>query len=226
MRKLITTILTLSILATGTAFASPTVDFEKGAVIFEAGTAVHSKVSGKGHLAVSADGKSGYKYAVTAGLGNNLALQFKQGHFKSEDSTVTLPGLGSLTTYAESNLIDINLLYKINPHLTLITGYEHDKISYGNYVTPASKSSLHIGLTATHSLGKNTDLFATLIAGKDVSLREIGISQKLSSVSTLNVSYADRRFNNVDLAIPIGPGFYDKMDYKTTGITCLLDFKM
>lgn len=224
MRKLLFALFTLCLVTTGTAFASPTTNFEKGSVTFEIGTSTFSKVSGQGTLHVSADGKSGYKYAVTAGLGNNWAVQFKQGIFRSEDSTVSI-GPATMTTYAEGDLIDVNLLHKINPHLTMVVGYEHDKVSYGQHVNPASKSSLHFGFTATQDLSKNTALFGTLLMGSGVSLKEIGVSQKLSPVSTLNVSYAERKFDSVDLTIP-AIGFRDKMEYKLTGVTCVVDFKL
>jgi hypothetical protein len=58
-------------------------------------------------------------------------------------------------------------------------------------------------------------LFATLLTGKDVSLREISVSYKLSKETTFNVSYAERNVNNVDLQVPI-----------KKGIPCLAAFKL
>jgi len=221
MRKLIAalTLTTGLIMIAGNTFASPTTEFEKGATSLEIGSTLNSKVNGKGKIPADVTGKFGFKAAVTTGLNDHLAIQYKQGLFISKDSTI----LG-LTTYAESKPRDLNLLYKINPNLTFIAGYENTKISYGNYVDPASKSALHFGLTGTQQLSDKYALFATLIGGKDVSLKEVGVSYKISKSTTFNLSYAEREVNNVDLkALSVISG---KEDYTMKGVSCLLAFKM
>ncbi|WP_378954137.1 hypothetical protein [Pelosinus sp. sgz500959] len=224
MRKLIA-VMTMGLMMTATtSFASPTANFEKGAVNLEIGSTLNSKVNGKGTAAADVDGKSGFKAVLTTGLSDHFALQYKQGMFTSEDSTMTSGGL-PLTTYAEANLRDLNLLYKVNPNLTFLVGYEDDKISFGKYVTSASHSALHFGLTGTHKLNDKSTLFATVVQGKNVSLREIGVSYQMSQSTAFNVSYADRRIKNMDLKVPLA-GINGKEDYKMTGITCLFDFKL
>lgn len=223
MHKLIAA-LTLGLMLTGTtAFASPA-EFEKGSVSLEIGGTLNSKVTGKGQIPAEVHGKSGFKAAVTTGLSDKLALQYKHGLFKSKESTIQT-AKGPLTTYAQAEPVDINLMYKINPNLTLIAGYEHNKISYGKYVAAASKSAFHFGLTATHPLNETTGLFATLLAGQDVSLKEIGVSYNLSQVTTFNVSYAERKVKNVDLNVPILKE-HGKENYNMTGITCVFAFKL
>lgn len=224
MRKLIAA-MTMGLMMTATtSFASPVADFEKGALNLEIGSTLNSKVNGKGKVAADADGKSGFKAVVTTGLSDRFALQYKQGMFKSEDSTITSGGL-TMTTYAKANLRDLNLLYKIDSNLTFLIGYEDDKISYGKYVNSASHSVLHFGLNATHKLTDKATLFATIVRGKDVSLNEIGVSYQMKPSAAFNISYADRRIKNMDLIVPLA-GISGKEDYKMTGITCLLDFKL
>lgn len=224
MRKLIAAMTMGLMMTTVTSFASPTANFEKGALDFEIGSTLNSKVNGKGKVAADVDGKSGFKAVLTAGLSDRFALQYKQGMFTSEDSTMTSGAL-SMTTYAKANLRDLNLLYKVNPNLTFLVGYENNKISFGNFVTSASMSALHVGLTGTHQLTDKATLFATIVDGKNVSLREIGVSYNMSKSTNFNMSYADRRIKNMDLKVPIA-GINGKEDYKMTGISCLFAFKL
>lgn len=220
MYKLITVLTTGLVMTTSMVFASPVTTFEKGALNLELGGTLNSKVSGRGQVTADVTGKSGYKFVLTAGLSNQWALQYKQGMFTSKTSTIS-----GINTYAEAAPHDVNVLYKINPDLTFITGYENNKISYGSYVSDATKSALHFGLTGTHKLNDNATLFATLISGKDVSLREIGVSYQLSKITTLNMSYAERKSNNVDLNVPL-LHVSGTEDYTMSGISCLFDIKL
>lgn len=221
--------LTMGLILTGTTvFASPAAEFEKGAVVLEVGSTLNSKVKGRGFMNLDANGESGYKYSITTGISDKFALQYKQGNFKSEQKTVTIGG-GSLTTYAKAQPMDINLLYKVNPNLVLITGYEHNKISYGQYVASDSSSAFHIGLSGTHKLDDKATLFATVLTGKDVSLKEAGVSYKLSAVSAVTVSYAERKMKDMDLKISPAPGLTlptQKADYTMTGITFMYGVKL
>lgn len=224
MHKLIA-LLTLAaglFLTTNIVSASPTTEFEKGVVSVEIGSTLDSKVSGRGNkLSADVVGEFGFKATVTAGLNDHLAVQLKHGMFKSEESKFE-----NMKTYAKAEPSDFNLLYKINPNLTFITGYEYTKISYGNYVSDASKSALHFGLTGTHKLNDKYTLFATLLGGKDVSLKEVGVSYKISKSTTFNVSYAEREVRNVDLKLKQTITYDSKEKYTMKGISCLFAFKL
>ncbi|WP_373325595.1 hypothetical protein [Sporomusa paucivorans] len=224
MRKIIAA-LTMGLVLTATPVsASPTAVFEQGAIILELGSTLNSKVKGQGSFNVEADGDFGYKYSITTGLSDKFALQYKQGYFRSETKTILVPGKGSLTTYAKSEPMDINLLYKVNPTISLLAGYEHSKISYGDYVAAASHSTFHVGVTATHKLDDKATLFATAVRGSGASLNEAGISYKLSAASAFTVSYAERKVKDVDLKILTAPT--QKADYTMTGITCMFGTRL
>lgn len=224
MRKIFAIMSTTFVITTATAFASPVQDFQQGSVSLEIGSTLDSKVTGKGAVSADVIGKSGFKAGITAGLNDHLAIQYKQGMFKSEDSTISI-----MHTYAKAAPQDLNLLYKVNPNLTFIAGYETTKISYGNFVSDASKSDFHFGFTATQKLADKATLFATLIGGKNSSLKELGVSYALSKDTTFNLSYAERKISDVDLQVPAFPGFpgmKGKEDYTMKGISCLFAFKL
>ncbi|MCX7779744.1 MAG: hypothetical protein N2491_02365 [Negativicutes bacterium] len=222
MRKLLLC-LTAGLLLTGTAaFASPAVSFEKGDTFWEIGSTLNSKVSGRGHANADVDGKSGFKSVLTYGASDKFALQYKHGHFKSETATIM-----GITTYAEDRLQDLNLIYKLAPNLSLLAGYEHGDIMYGKYVEKASLSAAHFGLVAERSLDDKNSLFANVIFGNGVSLKEAGFSRKLSGAATLNISYAQRELRHVPLKINIPGHVVDSQEnYTMSGITFIFAFKL
>lgn len=224
MRKLIT-VLTLGIILTGnTAFASAETEIKTGNVTFEIGSTLNSKVKGTGAMSAEIDGKSGFKASLIADINNHLSFQYKYGSFKSEeDTTRSLPQ--PITTYAKAEIWDANLLYKLNPNLTLIAGYENTDISFGKAVLPASKAAVHLGIHASHEINDKTTLFSNLIGGKDVSLKELGINYKLSHNTSFSMSYAEREMKDLDLIIPIA-NFNKKESYNMSGITCVFSQKL
>lgn len=232
MRKLIAlfTLTTGLLMTANTVWASPTAEFEKGAMSVEIGSTLDSKVSGRGKASADVVGEFGFKATATAGINDRFAVQLKHGMFKSERTTIPVPipippYTVSMTTYAKAEPSDLNVLYKVNPNLTFITGYEYTKISYGDFVSSASKSALHFGFTGTHKLNDDYTLFATLLGGKDVSLKEFGVSYKMSKSTTFNVSYAERKVKNVDLKVPAAY-INGKENYTMKGISCLFAFKL
>ncbi|WP_346353910.1 hypothetical protein [Azotosporobacter soli] len=211
--------LTLGVLlSSATAFASP-VEFSKGSLELELGATLNAKSAGSGAVAKEVKGKSGYKSVATFGLSDKFALQLKHGNFTSEDAQY-----GPLKTFVESTPSDFNLLYKLNPTITLIGGYEHTDITYGKAVNAATSSAFHIGFTAARPLSERMTLFTTQMIGNNVSLQEYGLSYKTSKVTTLNVSYADRKIKNVSLEVP-ALHISGKEDYQMTGITCTVGVK-
>lgn len=223
MRNIIA-VISMGLILTGVpALASPTAEFKQGAIVLEFGSTLHSRVLGQGYMEVGADGDSGYKYSVTAGLSDKFALQFKDGYCRTESKTALVDGR-SLRTYAKSEPSDLNLLYKVNPNLVLIAGYEHTKVSYGKYIAPASRSTFHLGVTGIHKLDDKATLFATMVRGSGASLNEAGISYALSDASTFTVSYAKRKVKDVDLQILNLPTH--KEDYTMKGITCMFGTRL
>jgi len=208
-------------------YASPVTDFEKGHVTVEFGSTLNSTFNGSGEVTGEAGGKSGFKYGVTAGLGDNWAIQFKGGKFKSEDFSAYSTSLGfPVTTYGKSTHEEFNLIHRISPNVSAVAGWVQNKFSYGKYVAPATISSFHAGFMADKKLNEKSTAFASVLGGKDVLFWEAGISYQIAKDAHFNVSYGEREFKNVDLNVPAF-SVYKKENYKLKGITCLfsVDFK-
>lgn len=225
LKKVLATTLGL-LLAGATATAAPVTDFEKGAVTVEFGSTFNSNFNGSGAVSGSAGGKSGFKYAITSGLGDNWAVQYRGGKFKSEDFSGTADFLPDpVSTYGKSDHQEFNVVHRLNPNLSLVVGLVQNTFSYGlPSIKEATKSGVHIGFEATKKINDKSSIFASLVGGKDVSFWETGISYKLAKDTALNVSYAERNFKNVDLEVPPVPKKSE--NYKLKGITCVVSTKL
>jgi hypothetical protein len=228
-KKIAAAVLGLLMAGVTAVYASPVTDFEKGNVTVEFGSTLNSTFNGSGAVTGEADGKSGFKYGVTTGLGDNWAIQFKGGKFKSEvftGNSQAHPGV-SVTTFGKSTHQEFNLIRRISPNVSAVAGWVQNKFSYGQYVEPATISSFHAGFMADQKLNEKATLFAAVLGGKDVLFWEAGISYKIAKDAHFNVSYGEREFKNVDLDILSPIVMHEKEDYKLKGITCLfsVDFK-
>lgn len=217
MKKIVAA--TLGLVFAGTvAFASPSIDYTPGAVTAEFGGTIDSTFSGK-ITGISAAAKSGFKFGVTTGLGNGMALQYKEGHFKSEDLRAPWGNF----IHGKSDLNELNLLYRISPNVSLVTGWLQNKISYSADIAEAKVSGMHIGLAGSKRLSDQSNLFASVVAGKDTLFWEAGVSNKIGKDTYLNVSYAVREFKNVDVIPSV---LVPKEDYKLKGISCVVSTKL
>lgn len=231
-KKIAAAVLGILMAGTTAVYASPVTDFAKGHISAEFGSTLNSTFNGSGEVTGKADGKSGFKYGVTAGLGDNWALQFKGGKFKSEvfsGSSQTYPI--TVTTFGKSTHQEFNLIRRISPNVSAVAGWVQNEFSYGQYVEPATISSFHFGFMADKKMNEKSTAFAAVLSGKDVLFWEAGISYQIAKDTHFNVSYGEREFRNVDLGVemttPINISLHKKEDYKLKGITCLfsVDFK-
>lgn len=226
-KKIVAAVLGILMAGTTAVYASPVTDFAKGHISAEFGSTLNSTFNGSGEVTGKADGKSGFKYGVTAGLGDNWALQFKGGKFKSEVFSAYSTSLNhTVSTYGKSTHQEINLIHRIGPNVSAVAGWVQNKFSYGNTVAPATIASLHAGFMADQKLNEKATLFAAVLSGKDVLFWEAGVSYKIAKDAHFNVSYGERQFEDVDLDAP-AYALHKKEDYKLKGITCLfsVDFK-
>ncbi|MBP2633973.1 MAG: hypothetical protein H6Q70_4601 [Firmicutes bacterium] len=224
MKKTVTIVTLGTLLMTTMPATYAAENLAKGETRLELGVSLNSKVKGEGALALEAAGESGFKSAVTYAVEDNIDIQYRKNMFKSEKKTVTLGG-SSLTTHANADLADYNILYQLNKNTKLIVGYENDKITYGKYVNKATRDGMHIGLNTTYPLSEKTALFTNSIYGKKMHSNEIGVNINLDQKSLLSVSYIDRRVNDMDVTIPAAH-FSGNIDYKMTGITVMYGMKL
>lgn len=199
-------------------------NLEKGETLLEIGSSLNSKVEGEGSLALNAAGESGFKASITHTINDKVSIQYRKNMFQSEEKTVTLGHL-SMTTHANADLADYNVLYRLNKNTKLIVGYENDKITYGKYVDKATRNGMHIGLHTTYPLSEKTTLFTNTIYGKKMHSNEIGVNIDFDTKNLLSISYIDRRVNNMDVNIPIA-SYSGNIDYKMTGITVMYGMKL
>lgn len=224
VKKVLATTLGLLLAGATAAYAAPVTDFEKGAVTIELGSTLGSKFEGKTNVPLglpkSVDGKSGFKYGVAVGMGNDYALQYKGGKFKSEDFN-----LGGSPIHGKSDLQELNVIHKINPNLSLVGGWVQNKISYSRDVKEATKAAVHAGFVVSQPLNETSKLFASYLGGKNAAYLEAGIAFKVAKNSEFAVSYAEREFKDLPVASAILPPGV-RADYKLKGISCVISTKL
>ncbi|MDF2565379.1 MAG: hypothetical protein K0Q53_1774 [Massilibacillus sp.] len=224
MKKTLTLVTLGTLLMTTMPAVYAGTNLAKGETLLELGASLNSKVKGEGPLALEAAGKSGFKSAITYAVDDSVSIQYRKNMFQSENKTVTL-GHASMTTHANADLADYNILYRLNKNMKLIVGYENDKITYGSYVDKATRDGLHIGLNTTYPLSEKIALFSNNIYGKKIHSNEIGVNIDLDQKSLLSISYIDRRVNDMDAKIP-QVNYSGKIDYKMTGIAVMYGMKL
>lgn len=213
--------LTIGILLLGsTALAAPANNSSPDSTTIEFGSTFNSRVKGTGFMSANVKGESGFKLALSTGLNDHWSFQYKYGQFKSEVASIS-----GITTYAQDKLQDFNFKYKVNSNIDFVIGYEYDVISYGLAVAEASKSAMHYGIYANYPLNNKLTLFTNLLAGKDVSLQEYGLRYHFTPATAINLAYANRKINNVAVAIPALSITSEKENYTMTGITCVFSHK-
>ena len=213
------------VMASTTLSAEAGTSLKKGETLIEFGSSLNSTVSTK---VGDVGGKSGFKSAITYAIEDGIAIQYRKNMFTSKQGT-----FGPMSTHANADLADYNILYRLNKHNSLILGYETNKVTYDDYISKANRSSWHIGLNTVYPLNEQTAIFTNLIFGKKVSSKEIGVNFDLNDRSLLAISYIDRRVNDMEVSprdsVPsFGQDLINAIgntDYKMTGIAIMYGYK-
>jgi hypothetical protein len=139
------------------------------------------------------------QYGVTVGLGNNFAFQFRDDSAKSANTSYSAPAEpdngntvnGKLTAQA------FNVLYKVNPNIIAFAGVMSTKFTFTNFTNSVyegstnTKNTAQVGLTGITKLGGQTTAYASVVAGKDLTSYEVGLSQEIATHLELNIGYRD-----------------------------------
>jgi hypothetical protein len=199
MKKMSVIVIAL-VLISSTAFASPLTDFSsgKGAIDLTLRDTTNSGNVTVAPYIISGDGASKLNLdgALTFGLGNNLALQFRA--FSPESKDTTLTGAMTGTDRSKFTTSEFNILYKLDKNVAIFTGYVTAKgeMSFSNYpgknFTTKSKNLWQFGVVASTPIGEKTTLWASAAAGTNsLTNLEIGVGYEIAPNLELNVNYRE-----------------------------------
>lgn len=151
-------------------FASPLDNFSKGAVAVDAQWSVH------GFQGTNSD----TNFGITAALGDNWAVNYRQTDYKPNDS---------ISTFKAKNR-ELNLIYKVKDNLQLYGGYSKTSSTdlFSGLALP-DKNVAQIGAIALKKLGDRTTLYTIIGGGKNVTNIEFGLSYQLYPGLELTSTY-------------------------------------
>jgi len=191
-KKVLVTVAALS-LATSVGFASPLNDFSKGNVAVDVSVRPSNdlKVSDNGTF----DGKNSWEYGVTAGLGNKLAVQYKNYNPLSKDYSD-----GDNVINGKLDTQEFNVLYKLDKNFTAFTGVNQVKSIYrvnGRDFTGDTKSNWQVGITGQTDLSDKLVGYATISAGEDTNAYKLGLGYAIDKNLDFDVFYGQNKYNKV-----------------------------
>ena len=186
------TVLTLALLFvfSSMAFASPLTDYSKGNfsadLTFRPNLSVVDRYTGDGNGIEDQKGRgSTTDWGVTAGLGNNFALQFAQYNPVGKDS---YGGYGMDTK-------ELNLLYKLNKYTSVFAGYHRSGFVGGEY--SKSSNTMQIGLIGQQEISPKTTLYGVAGFGNRLVNCEVGLGYQIADNTEVNFSYRYKKVNGL-----------------------------
>lgn len=219
-KKVIGVVAALS-LATSVGFAAPLNDFSQGKVAVDISARPSNDIKVSDSTGSETyDGKTSWEYGITAGLGNNFAIQYKNFNPKSKDYSGFS---GKLDTQ------EFNVLYKVDENFTVFTGFVQAKSKYdvsglGSFEGD-TKSNWQLGVTGQTPLADKLTGYATVAAGADTSSWKLGVSYAINKNMDFDLFYAENKYDNVKYNGAIASIYGRDADYKVKGLGYGLTYK-
>jgi len=201
MKKMVVLVIGLMLLGS-IASASPLTDFSAGKGSIDL-TYRDTSIDSTQPFAISTfEGTSGWnkKYdldaAVTVGVGNNFALQYRtfsptSGTTKNINNWFVLGSPGTIKFKTD----EINLLYKLDKNFNVFVGRVGASGNMNDFTIPSysgsfpSKNYLQVGLTAHTIIADKTTLWGSVAFAKDLTNAEVGVGYEFSPGWEFNVNY-------------------------------------
>ncbi len=189
MKKLavILAVLLCTFMTAGVTTASPLTDYSAGKVALDVNWTPSLDLEAEGE---TIDGKNGnYDFGLTAGLGNNWAIQYRYFNPVSKDYDGYHAGVRSQ---------EVNILYKLDKNLSAFAGWHQAKLTT-NYpgLSLDNKSTWQVGLIGTTELGKKTTLYGIVGAGSSLLNAEAGFAYALAKDLDVNLFYRYKRIDDL-----------------------------
>lgn len=186
------------------AVASPLTDYSagKGSIDLTWRNTTNSGTAAGAGLAVNGDSSSKYNLdgALTFGLNNNFAFQFRT--FSPESKDTLISGGGGMTNKSKYSADEYNVLYKVDKNVAVFTGLVNAKgrLTFSNPTlnfSTKSKNLWQIGLIGSSPIADRTTLWASVAARNSNMVNwEIGASYGFAPNLELNVNYRQFKAND------------------------------
>lgn len=192
MKKVLGILVCLMMLSTA-ALASPLMDYSSGKGSVDL-TWRNAQNSSTGAYYGTSSTKYNLDGAITFGLGNNFAIQYRTFNPESDATPSNVGG----TAVSKISTNEFNLLYKLDKNVAIFTGVGTVKgegsfsSAPGYNYTTQSKTLWQLGVVGNMPIGAKTNLWASAAAGGDsLTNWEIGVSYEFSPGWEFDVNYRE-----------------------------------
>lgn len=193
---------------TSMAFASPMTDYSKGNTTLDFTINPKADIDAKGeydHHKYSASNLDGSKYSMSIGitraLSDKLAIQYKQQRPESKDYWIDIEDV-SLSVKAKIESDEFNILYKLNPNVSLFAGIDKNQLKgtlVGIDVSGIENNATHIGIIGTHKFNDKSTLYGIASTSTYKNNFEIGVGYALSKDVEFNLTYDYTKYKKLEL---------------------------
>lgn len=193
-RWILTVILVLGLTSSG--FASPLMDYSKGAGSLDISLKPNQDISVEqnGHDA-EFDGKSSnLGLGITYGLGNDWALQYR---FNNADTKVKHDP--QRDDSIDFRVHEFNVLHKVGKNVSAFAGAVRTKSTShnSNWADKADdQTGYQLGLIGVAGLGPKTNAYGIVSAGNDIRRYEVGVSYGFAKNLEVNVAYEYAKYED------------------------------
>lgn len=193
---------------TTTGFASPLTDYSSGKMSIDI-SLQSSSISESYHDTdgstlsnPKANGKNIASFGITAGLGNHLAIEYKNSSPKTKNTDYF--GLTEFNTKLQTN--ELNVHYQVNQFTSFFTGLTQVKAKQwfaGTTWIDSSTSNTdrkniwQIGVSTSAPISSSSNVFAAAAVGKDLTAYKIGISYLLDKNWEFNTYYGYNKYKGL-----------------------------
>lgn len=197
----------LMLMLSSVALASPLMDYSAGKGSVDL-TFRNSENTGTiDGSSMTFDKKYNFDGAITVGLGNNFAFQYRNFESKSGDTSLgkvyvndhpTWPSLNSKITFNE-----YNILYKLDKNVAAFAGLLSAKGTlnlsggvdgytlYNGSLPTDTKNYWQVGLVGSTKIANKTTLWGSVGVGSNLTNWEVGVSYEFAPSWEFNVNYRD-----------------------------------
>ncbi|MDR3588577.1 MAG: hypothetical protein P4N41_02850 [Negativicutes bacterium] len=198
MKKVVVAIICMLMLSS-VAWASPLMDFSAGKGSIDL-TYRNSENSGNiDGSSMTFDKKYNLDGAITIGLGNKFAFQYRNFEPKSDD---TLLGYGyvrdtrlPLKVNSKIAFNEFNVLYKVDKNVAAFAGLLTAKGTLnflsGPSLSTNTKNLWQVGLVGSTSIADKTTLWGSVGVGSNLTNWEVGVSYAFAPSWEFNVNYRE-----------------------------------
>lgn len=188
------------------AFAAPLTDYSQGKVTADVSVRPSTDLG-------NYKDSNNLEYGVTAGLGNNFAIQYKNSDTDSKKLPFSSNYQGTIVTgtmKGELKAQELNLLYQLNDNVSAFVGLTQAKMGLSHHATGGgitvagniagkSANGMQIGFVTTEKLADRLNGYTMLALGNKVYQYELGVSYEVSKDVDFNVFYKSTKYKNLTL---------------------------